>query len=87
MTAEVPGGTQPLPTSVPPGNQFEENVKNDPYERLKEYSAEFADLVRAGANKDQLLNGANGKHGLNAVNEIFMMLPNTGQSAEFRIKE
>ena len=62
-------------------------MKHDPYEKLKVYSAEFADLVRAGANKDQLLNGANGKHGLNAVNEIFMMLPSTGQSAEFRIKE
>lgn len=62
-------------------------MKQDPYERLKEYASEFADLARAGANKDQLLNGANGKHGLNSINEIFMMLPNTGQSAEFRIKE
>lgn len=87
MTAEVPGGAEPPPFLVPPGVLSREQVKNDPYERLKEYSAEFADLVRAGANKDQLLNGANGKHGLNAVNEIFMMLPSTGQSAEFRIKE
>lgn len=62
-------------------------MKQDPRERLREYAAEFSDLVRSGASKEQLLNGANGKHGLNAVNEVFMMLPNTGQSAEFRIKE
>ena len=62
-------------------------MKQDPYERLKDISAEFAELVRAGANKDMLRNGANGKRGLNQLIEIFMMLPDTGQSAEFRIKE
>ena len=62
-------------------------MKNDPYERLKDYSAEFADLVRAGASKDQLRNGTANKHGLNHINEVFMLLPDTGQSAEFRIKE
>ena len=55
-------------------------------ERLKDYAAEFSDLVRSGATKDQLRNGANGKHGINHLNELFMMLPE-GPSAEFRIKE
>ena len=58
----------------------------DPRDRLREYAAELADLARSGASKAQLLNGANGKHGLNAVNEVFMMLLDS-PSAEFRIKE
>lgn len=58
----------------------------DPRERLKDYAVEFADLVRSGASKDQLRNGTNGKHGLNHLNEVFMMLPD-GPSAEFKIKE
>ena len=62
-------------------------MSQDPRERLKEYAAEFSDLVRSGASKEQLRNGVNGKHGLNHLMEIFMMLPDTGQSAEFRIKE
>ena len=33
-----------------------------------------------------LLNGTNGKHGINHLIEIFQMLPD-GPSAEFRIKE
>ena len=56
-------------------------------ERLKEYAIEFADLVRSGATKDQLRNGANGKHGLTHINEVFMMLPDGVSKAEFRIKE
>ena len=59
----------------------------DPRERLKEYSAEFCDLVRSGASKDQLRNGINGKHGINHLNEVFMLLPESGKSAEFRIRE
>ena len=58
----------------------------DPHERLKDYAVEFADLVRSGATKDQLRNGTNGKHGLNHLIEVFLMLPD-GPSAEFRIKE
>ena len=58
----------------------------DVRERLKDYAAEFSDLVRSGATKEQLLNGTNGKHGLNHLTELFMMLPD-GPSAEFRIKE
>ena len=57
----------------------------DVRDRLRDYAAEFSDLVRSGATKDQLRNGANGKHGLNHLNEIFMMLPD-GPSAEFKIK-
>ena len=60
--------------------------QKDVRERLKDYAAEFNDLVRSGASKDQLRNGANGKHGLNHVIEVFMMLPD-GSSAEFRIRE
>ena len=59
----------------------------DTRERLKDCAAEFCDLVRSGASKQQLLNGANGKRGINHLNELFTMLPDTGQSAEFRIKE
>ena len=59
---------------------------NDVRERLKTYAAEFFDLVRTGATKEQLRNGANGKHGLNHINEVFMMLPDA-PSAEFRIRE
>ena len=58
----------------------------DVRERLKDYAAEFNDLVRSGASKEQLLNGTNGKRGLNHLNEIFMMLPDS-PSAEFRISE
>lgn len=61
-------------------------AKQDVRERLKDYAAEFSDLVRSGASKEQLRNGTNGKHGLNHINELFMMLPD-GPSAEFRIKE
>jgi len=60
--------------------------KQDTRDRLREAAAEFADLARSGATKDQLRNGANGKRGLNHVNELFMMLPDS-PSAEFRIKE
>ena len=60
---------------------------NDPRERLKEVAAEFADLVRSGATKDQIRNGTNGKRGLNHVNELFMMLPESPNKAEFRIRE
>lgn len=59
----------------------------DTRERLKDAAAEFCDLVRSGASKEQMLNGANGKRGLNQVNELFMMLPESGKSAEFRIAE
>ena len=60
---------------------------SDPRERLKEYAAEFSDLVRSGATKEQLRNGINGKHGLNHLNEIWMMLPESPNKAEFRIRE
>ena len=59
----------------------------DARDKLKDYAAEFSDLVRSGASKDQLRNGVNGKHGLNHLNEMFMMLPDTGQSAEFKISK
>ncbi len=58
----------------------------DVREKLRNYANEFADLVRSGATKEQLRNGANGKHGINHLVETFMMLPD-GPSAEFRIKE
>ena len=60
---------------------------SDPRERLKEYAAEFSDLVRSGATKEQLRNGINGKHGINHLNEVFMMLPESPNKAEFRIRE
>ena len=59
----------------------------DTRERLKEAAAEFLELVRSGARKDQLRNGANGKQGLNHINELFMMLPDEGMTGEFRIRE
>lgn len=55
-------------------------------ERLKDYAAEFSDLVRSGATKDQLRNGVNGKHGINHLIETFMMLSD-GPSGEFKIRE
>ena len=58
----------------------------DVRDRLRDYAAEFSDLVRSGASKEQLKNGTNGKHGLNHLIEIFQMLPD-GPSAEFRISE
>ena len=58
----------------------------DVRERLKDAAAEFNDLVRSGASKEQLLNGTNGKHGINHLNEVLMMLPDS-PSAEFRISE
>jgi hypothetical protein len=59
----------------------------DPRDRLKEYTAEFVALLNMNATKAQLRNGANGKHGLNHLIEAFTMLPDEGQSAEFRIRE
>lgn len=61
-------------------------VATDPRERLKDYAAEFSDLARSNATREQLLNGANGKHGLNHLVEVFQMLPESA-SAEFRIRE
>ena len=55
-------------------------------ERLRDYTAEFAALLSQNASKDQLRNGANGKHGLNHIVETFMMLPD-GPGNEFRIRE
>ncbi|MFA5897687.1 MAG: hypothetical protein WC829_01110 [Hyphomicrobium sp.] len=62
-------------------------TNSDLRERLKDYAAEFSDLARSGATKEQLRNGANGKHGINHLIEIFMMLQDDGQSGEFRIRE
>ncbi len=56
-------------------------------ERLKDCAAEFSELVRSGATKAQLLGGTNGKRGLNHINELFMLLPEDGEKAEFRIRE
>ena len=58
----------------------------DVRDRLRDYAAEFSDLVRSGASKEQLRNGVNGKHGINHLIEAFQMLPD-GPSAEFRIRE
>lgn len=58
----------------------------DKRQKFNIFAAEFSDLARSGATKEQLRNGANGKHGLNHLNELFMMLPD-GPKAEFRIKE
>ena len=59
-------------------------TRDEARDKLRLYAAEFNDLVRSNATKEQLRNGANGKHGLNHLNEMFMMLPD-GPSAEFRI--
>lgn len=55
-------------------------------DRLRDYAAEFSDLVRTGASKEQLRSGHNGKHGINHLVETFMMLPD-GPGGEFRIRE
>ena len=59
--------------------------EGDVRDKLKEVAAEFSDLVRSGASKQQLLNGTDKKRGLNHINELFMMLPDA-PSAEFKIK-
>ena len=55
-------------------------------DKLRDYLGEVQALLAQGATREQILNGANGKHGVNHVNELFMMLPDTA-NAEFRIKE
>lgn len=55
-------------------------------DRLRDSTSEFLELVRSGATRQQLLNGAGGKRGLNHINEAFQMLPDDGQSGEFRIR-
>ena len=77
----------PMPT--PSGTLFERSMAHpsDPRERLKEAAAEFSDLVRSGATKEQLRNGINGKRGLNHINELWMMLADSPNKAEFRIRE
>lgn len=62
-------------------------MSNDPRERLKQYAAEFSDLVRTGASKAQMRNGTNSKHGINHVIEAFMLLPEDGPSPEFKISQ
>lgn len=62
-------------------------MSDDPRERLIAYASEFSALLRMGATKEQLLNGANGKHGLNHITEAFMMLPDGESSAQFKIRE
>lgn len=53
-------------------------------DRLREYVSEFQELLRMNATKEQLRNGANGKHGINHIVEVFNMLPGEA-SAEFKI--
>lgn len=55
-------------------------------DRLRDYASEFSELCRSNANREQLLNGASGKHGLNHITELVMMLPSIG-SGEFQIRE
>ena len=84
----MPGDIPPLPyppVSPGPNSMKDKMAKTDVRDRLKDCAAELSDLIRSGATKEQILNGANGKHGLNHVIEIFQMLPD-GPSAEFKIK-
>ena len=83
----MPGDTPPLPypqVSPGPNSMKDKMAKTDVRDRLKDCAAELSDLIRSGATKEQILNGANGKRGINHLNELFMLLPN-GPSAEFKI--
>lgn len=44
-------------------------------------------LLSSGADKNQLLTGTQNRRGLNHVNELFMMLPDAGNSGEFKVRE
>lgn len=54
---------------------------------MSTYANEFAQLARLGVDKQTLLNGDGNRHGLNHINELFQMLPDSGQSKEFGIRE
>lgn len=56
-------------------------------QRLITYAAEFHALTRQRPRRDLLLNGDGTRHGLNHLNELVMMLSDSGQSKEFRIRE
>ena len=51
------------------------------------YAGELQQLARMSADKQTLLNGDGTRHGLNHLNELWQMLPDIGQSKEFRIRE
>ena len=55
-------------------------------DRMSTYATEFAQLARLGVDKQTLLNGDGNRHGLNHINELFQMLPDSGQSKEFGIR-
>lgn len=60
---------------------------DDLLQRLAAYAGEVQQMAKQGADKQTLLNGDGLRHGLNHLNELWQMLPDTGQSKEFVIRE
>jgi len=56
--------------------------------RLRDYAMEFATVVRASPlpSREVLLNGRDGKHGLNHLNELVQMVSYSNK-AEFVVRE
>lgn len=60
---------------------------NDVKLRLADAIRDVQYLLSSGADKNQVLTGTQGRRGLNHVNELFMMLPDAGNTGEFRVRE
>jgi hypothetical protein len=60
----------------------------DILERLRAYAGEFLALARSPSpEREALLNGSGGRHGLNHIVELVQMLPPGADTGEFKIRE
>lgn len=55
--------------------------------RLADAIRDVQHLLSSGATKNQILTGAQGRRGLNHVNELFMMLADQASTGEFKVRE
>lgn len=55
--------------------------------RLADAIRDVQFLLSSGATKNQVLTGTQNRSGLNHVNELFMMMPDAGETGEFRITQ
>jgi hypothetical protein len=61
---------------------------SDILDRLRTYASEFVALARsANPERETLLNGDSGRHGLNHLLELVQMLPPGADTGEFKIRE
>lgn len=55
--------------------------------RLADALRDVQYLLSSSAGKNDILTGTQNRRGLNHVNELFMMLPDAGNTGEFKVRE